>query len=81
MGADYLRALTREIEWLKRKTQETVTVEIRARIRSGVPDIDHIVDFTERIRFEGNEYFLQSNMVELTPRLLRQTIKMVRWYG
>lgn len=80
VGADYLRALTREIEWLNRKTQETVTVEIRARIRSGVPDIDHIVDFTERIRFEGHEYFLQSNMVELTPRLLRQTIKMVRWF-
>lgn len=81
VGADYLQTLTREIEWLNRKTQETVTVEIRARIRSGVPDIDHIVDFTERIRFEGHEYFLQSNTVELTPRLLRQTIKMVRWYG
>lgn len=80
VGADYLRALTREIEWLNRKTQETVTLEIRARIRSGVPDIDHIVDFTERIRFEGHEYFLQSNTVELTPRLLRQTIKMVRWF-
>ena len=81
VGTDYLRALTREIEWLNRKTQETVTVEIRARIQNGIPDIDHIVDFTERIRFEGHEYFLQSNTVELTPRLLRQTIKMVRWYG
>ena len=80
VGADYLGVLTQEIEWLNRKTQETVTVEIRARIRSGVPDIDHIVDFTERIRFEGHEYFLQSNTVELTPRLLRQTIKMVRWF-
>ena len=81
VGADYLGVLTQGIEWLNRKTQETITVEIRARIRSGVPDIDHIVDFTERIRFEGHEYFLQSNTVELTPRLLRQTIKMVRWYG
>ena len=81
VGADYLQTLTREIEWLNRKTQETVTVEIRARIQNGIPDIDHIVDFTERIRFEGHEYFLQSNTVELTPRLLRQTIKMVRWYG
>ncbi|AOH48092.1 hypothetical protein BCS37_06435 [Selenomonas sp. oral taxon 920] len=80
VGAEYLRMLTSEIEWLNRKTQETVTVEIHARIRSGVPDIDHIVDFTERIRFEGHEYFLQSNTVELTPRLLRQTIKMVRWF-
>ena len=81
VGAEYLRMLTREIEWLNRKTQETVTVEIRARIQNGVPDIDHIVDFTERIRFEGHEYFLQSNTVELTSRLLRQAIKMVRWYG
>ena len=80
VGAEYLRMLTREIEWLNRKTQETVTVEIRARIQNGIPDIDHIVDFTERIRFEGHEYFLQSNTVDLTPRLLRQTIKMVRWY-
>ena len=80
VGAEYLRMLTREIEWLNRKTQETVTVEIRARIQNGIPDIDHIVDFTERIRFEGHEYFLQSNMVELTPRILRQTIKMVRWF-
>nr|DAP43493.1 MAG TPA: hypothetical protein [Caudoviricetes sp.] len=80
VGAEYLQTLTKEIEWLNRKTQETVTVEIRARIQNGVPDIDHIVDFTERIRFEGYEYFLQSNTVELTPRLLRQTIKMVRWF-
>ena len=81
VGAEYLQTLTKEIEWLNRKTQETVTVEIRARIQNGISDIDHIVDFTERIRFEGHEYFLQSNTVELTPRLLRQTIKMVRWYG
>lgn len=81
VGTDYLRALTREIEWLNRRTQETIMVEIRARIQNGILDIDHIVDFTERIRFEGHEYFLQSNTVELTPRLLRQTIKMVRWYG
>ena len=81
VGADYLGALTQGIEWLNRKTQETITVEIRARIQNGAPDVDHIVDFTERIRFEGHEYFLQSNTVELTPRLLRQTIKMVRWFG
>ena len=80
-GEGYLWMLTRAIEWLNRKTQETVTVEIQSNIRDGVPDVDHIVDFTERIRFEGNEYFLCSNNVELTPRTLRQTIKMTRWYG
>lgn len=80
-GEEYLQMLTQAIEWLNRKVQETVTVEVHANIRDGVPDVDHIVDFTERIRFDGNEYFLVSNAVELTPRSLKQTIKMTRWYG
>ena len=80
IGEDYLWELTKAIEWLNRKTQETVTVEILANIHNGVPDVKHIVDFTERIKFNGNEYFLVSNVVELTPRSLRQTIKMTRWY-
>ena len=80
VGDDYLWILTQAIEWLNRKVQETVTLEIQARIADGVPDVEHIVDFTERIKFDGNEYFLVSNSVELTPRSLRQTIKMVRWY-
>lgn len=79
-GEEYLATLTQAIEWLNRKVQETVTVEIQANIRDGVPDVEHIVDFTERIRFDGNEYFLVSNSVELTPRSLKQTIKMTRWY-
>ena len=79
-GDEYLRVLTQAIEWLNRKTQETVTMEIHANIRDGVPDAAHIVDFTERIQFDGNEYFLCSNSVELTPRSLRQTIRMTRWY-
>lgn len=79
-GEQYLWILTQAIEWLNRKTQETVTLEVHARILDGVPDVDHIVDFTERIRFDGHEYFLQSNAVELTPRSLKQTIKMTRWY-
>ncbi len=79
-GNDYLILLTKAMWWLDRKTQETVTLDIHARVRGGVPDVQHIVDFTERIRFEGQEYFLVSNTVELTPRSLRQTIKMTRWY-
>ena len=63
--------MTQAIEWLNRKVQETVTVEINANIRDGVPDVEHIVDFTERIRFDGNEYFLVSNSVELNPRSLK----------
>ena len=79
-GEAYLKELTQAILWLNRKTQETVTLEVYANIQNGVPDVGHIVDFTERIRFESQEYFLQSNAVELTPRSLKQTIKMTRWY-
>ena len=79
-GEAYLKELTQAILWLNRKTQETVTLEVYANIQDGVPDVGHIVDFTERIKFEGQEYFLQSNAVELTPRSLKQTIKMTRWY-
>ena len=79
-GEAYLKELTQAILWLNRKTQETVALEVYANIQDGVPDVGHIVDFTERIRFEGQEYFLQSNAVELTPRSLKQTIKMTRWY-
>ncbi len=80
IGEDYLWELTKAIEWLNRKIQETVTVEVVANVRNGVPDVKHIVDFTERIKFNDNEYFLMSNVVELTPRSLRQTIKMTRWF-
>ena len=79
-GEAYLKELTQAILWLNRKTQEIVTLEVFANIQDGVPDVGHIVDFTERIKFEGKEYFLQSNAVELTPRSLKQTIKMTRWY-
>ena len=79
-GEAYLKELTQAILWLNRKTQETVTLEVYANIQDGVPDVGHIADFTERIKFEGQEYFLQSNAVELTPRSLKQTIKMTRWY-
>ena len=79
-GEAYLKELTQAILWLNRKTQETVTLEVYANIQDGVPDVGHIADFTERMKFEGKEYFLQSNAVELTPRSLKQTIKMTRWY-
>ncbi len=79
-GYMFLRKLTLAIEWLNRKTQEEVGLEIVANVRNGVPDITHVVDFTERVKLDGNEYFLVSNNVELTPRSLRQKLNLVRWY-
>ena len=79
-GDVFLYELTKAINWLNRKRQEEVTLEIVSRVKNGVSEIQHIVDFTERIRFDGKEYFLVSNQIELTPRSLRQKLKLVRWY-
>ena len=80
-GDDFLRKLTHEIEWLNRKRQEEVSLDIVSPVVKGRATIRHILDFTERIRLNGNEYFLVSNQVKLTPRSLRQSIRLVRWYG
>ena len=79
-GYMFLRKLTLAIEWLNRKTQEEVSLEIVANVRNGVPDITHVVDFTERVKLNGHEYFLVSNNVELTPRSLKQRLNLVRWF-
>ncbi len=79
-GYMFLRKLTQAIEWLNRKTQEDVSLEIVANVKNGVPDVTHVVDFTERVKLDGKEYFLVSNNVELTPRSLKQKLRLVRWY-
>ena len=80
-GDDFLRKLTHEIEWLNRKRQEEVSLDIVSPVVKGRSEIRHILDFTERIRLDGKEYFLVSNQVKLTTRSLRQSIRLVRWYG
>ena len=80
-GDDFLRKLTHEIEWLNRKRQEEVSLDIVSPVVKGQATIRHILDFKERVRLDGNEYFLVSNQVKLTPRSLRQSIRLVRWYG
>lgn len=40
----------------------------------------HLIDFTDRIRYEGHDYYLESNRVIRTPTELKQTIEIVRWY-
>ena len=77
---ELIKELTAELEWLNRKIQETVTVEITDKIVGGVPTINHIIDFTERILLDGAEYFLVSNRITLTPKKLVQNLKLIRWY-
>lgn len=67
-----LKKLTKDIEWLNRKTEEKVSMDIW--------QYSHLIDFTDRIIFNGAAYFLESNQVTQTPRELKQTVTMIRWY-
>ena len=67
-----LKKLTKDIEWLNRKTEEKVSMDIW--------QYPHLIDFTDRIIFNGAIYFLESNQVTGTPRELKQSVTMIRWY-
>ena len=78
---DMLYQLTKDLEWLNRKRQEEVNVDIVSPVVDGVPTIKHVIDFTERILLDGHEYYLKTNRLELKPYELRQRLSLVRWYG
>jgi len=78
--ADIKKELNNALRWLHRKVQETVTVDLISPVNNGIPTINHIVDFTERVKFDGNEYFLVSNNFSFTPRKLIQKLQLIRWY-
>ena len=77
---DIKNVLNDALRWLHRKIVETVNVDLIAKVYNGVPSIQHIVDFTERIRLDGAEYFLVSNKITFTPRKLIQKLQLIRWY-
>ena len=67
-----LIALTKAIEWLNRKTEERISMDIW--------QYSHVIDFTDRIIYNGNVYYLESNTISRSPRELKQSIEIVRWY-
>ena len=76
---ELLAILQMAYKWLNRKIQVTVTVDLIDEITNGVPTLNHVVDFTERVRLDGVEYFLVSNAISLTTRKLIQHLQLVRW--
>ena len=75
-----VQTLTNELLWLNRKIEETVSLYLISKIVNGIPEINHIVDFTERIILDGNKYYLVSNKITFTPRKLIQKLQLIRWY-
>lgn len=71
-GRETLIELTKAIEWLNRKTEERITMDIW--------QYPHLIDFMDRVRYNGHDYYLESNQVTQTPTELKQTVELVRWY-
>lgn len=73
IGDGALAELTSAVKWLNRKTKETVSFDVY--------DYPHVFDLNDRIILNGNEYFLESNTVTKTPRIVnQQSLVLVRWY-
>lgn len=68
-----------EIDAYDRSVQETVSLEIIMPVIAGKPTMTHIIDFTERIKFNGAEYYLVRNTVDQTVSSLKQSIEITRW--
>lgn len=77
---DLIQKLTDALLWLNRKVQMDVSTDLISPINNGIPTINHIVDFTERIILDGAEYFLVSNQIEFTTRKFIQHLRLIRWY-
>ena len=82
LDADTCRAYRRELEWMDRRIEEKATLTITAPVCQGkvAAGGNHVMDFFDRYRLNGREYYLVSNTVTLTPRNLKQALTLVRWY-
>ena len=72
--------LSAEINDHDRCIQETVEMNILEPVKDGIPALTHVINFGERIKYNGNEYSLESNTVTRTEREIRQSITITRWY-
>ena len=66
--------------WLNRRIEETLSINIICEVRNGIPQIHHVVDFNERIKYEENEYYLISNAIRLDSTQYVQHLELIRWY-
>lgn len=80
-GGLTLGEIAAELNAYDRCIQETLQIELVEPVVDGKPTMTHIVDFLERVKFRGNEYYLERNEIERTTREIKQKITAVRWEG
>ena len=78
-GTKFKDQLNEDLRALHRTIVETVTVDLISKVIDGVPEINHVVDFTDKISLDGKNYFLVSNNISFTPRKLIQKLQLIRW--
>jgi len=66
-----LRKLTAAIEWLNGKIEEHVAMDVYEQEK---------IDFDKTITYAGNIYYLEKNTITQTPKEIKQSIEIVRWY-
>lgn len=72
---DQLIGIGEALQWLNRKTKEIITMNVY--------NLEHVITFEDLVKFDGADYFLQSNTVtnsEPNRILNQQTITLVRWF-
>ena len=67
-----LQTLTDEINAMDGMTEKTVSMTIC--------QYNHSIDFTDRITFRGEQYYLRSNNLVKNTRERSQSVVLVRWY-
>jgi hypothetical protein len=67
-----LEAIAADLVWLDGKIQETVSLTVLD---------ESILDYTKRVVWRGNEYYLNSNTVTQEPELFSQKVELIRWYA
>lgn len=75
-----LSTLVAEINNHDRCIEETVEMNIIEAVKDGVSSLTHVINFGERIKYNGNEYCLERNTVTRTTREIKQNIVMIRWF-
>lgn len=68
---DTLDFLIEQTDWLNNRTEETVSLTTVDK---------HIIDTTQLVRLNGNDYHVESNEITHSPQGLRQSLTLKRWY-
>lgn len=74
-----LQLFADEIRAYNRSIQETISLNVVSPVVNGKIKDTHIIDFTDRILYRGNTYYLESNTVTLNTSSFTQALTFTRW--